>query len=65
MDLEIHSVDANATGKRKACEVEFDALSQDAIEVLIRKDIDHICSIFGIPVRTLTPANYKVSVLPD
>ena len=30
---------------------EFESLTQDAIERLIRKDIDHICSIFGIPVR--------------
>lgn len=51
MDLEMHRIDANASGKRKACEVEFESLTQDAIERLIRKDIDHICSIFSIPVR--------------
>ena len=55
MDLEYQRIDANASGKRKACEVDFDTLSQDAIEGLIRKDVDDICSIFGVPVRNSCP----------
>lgn len=36
--------------KRKIYEVDCDSMSQEAIEELIRKDVDHISSIFGIDV---------------
>lgn len=38
------------TAHRRACDVEFDPLPQEAVEAAIRKDIDHISSIFGVSV---------------
>lgn len=48
-----------SAGKRKACEVEFDAMPQEVVERLIRKDVDHISSIFGVSVSHSTcPGSY-------
>jgi ariadne-1 len=35
---------------KKSYEVDYDSLSQQAIERLISKDVDHICGIFGVDV---------------
>lgn len=50
MDIEMPRDGDNSSSKRKACEVEFDTLPQEAVEALIRKDVDHISSIFGVSV---------------
>ena len=39
------------SNKRKIYDVEFESLTQTDVEALIRKDVEHICSIFGITVR--------------
>lgn len=39
-------------GKHKAYEVEYDSLSQAAVEKLMKQDVDHICGIFGVDVGT-------------
>ena len=54
MELDIPRDNDASSSKRKAYEVDFDALSQDAVENLIRKDVEHISSIFGIPVSLMT-----------
>ena len=36
---------------RMAYEIEFESLPQDAIEALIRKDVEQISGIFGVSVR--------------
>ncbi|TDL25950.1 hypothetical protein BD410DRAFT_783951 [Rickenella mellea] len=38
----------SSRGKRKVYEVDFESMSQDAVQALIKKDVDHISSIFGI-----------------
>ena len=42
----------SAGSKRKAYEVDFEAYAQEAVENLIRKEIDHVTGIFGISVST-------------
>lgn len=37
-------------GKRKSYEVEYESLSQGAVEKLIKDDVEHICGIFGVDV---------------
>jgi ariadne-1 len=37
-------------GKRKSYEIEYESLSQSAVENLIREDIEHISGIFGVDV---------------
>lgn len=57
MDMETFNndfvVDASSS-KHKVYEVPFESLPQEAVEELIRKDIDHICSIFGVNVSNNT-----------
>jgi ariadne-1 len=36
--------------KRKSYEVDFDSLSQEAVERLMRRDADDICGILGVDV---------------
>ncbi|EJD02922.1 uncharacterized protein FOMMEDRAFT_20123 [Fomitiporia mediterranea MF3/22] len=48
MDIEMHKGTITSEGKRKACEVEFDTMPQESVEALIRKEVDHITSIFGV-----------------
>ncbi|KAI5119853.1 hypothetical protein M0805_000687 [Coniferiporia weirii] len=48
MEMELPRSDRGLMGKRKACEVEFDIVPQEAVESLIRKDVDHLSSIFGV-----------------
>lgn len=47
-----------SAGKRKACEVEFDTMPQEVVEGLIRKDVDHISSIFGVSVSSLVSLQF-------
>ena len=49
--MEITRGGLTSAGKRKACEVDFDTLPQGSVEALIRKDVEHISSIFGVSVR--------------
>lgn len=37
--------------KRKVSDVDFETMAQADVEALIRRDTEHICSIFGISVR--------------
>lgn len=39
-----------SSSKRKIYEVDFDTLPQEAVEDLIRKDVEYIGSIFGVDV---------------
>lgn len=39
-------------GKRKSYEVDYDSLSQSAVEKLIKEDVDYICSICGVDVSS-------------
>ncbi|KAL5507452.1 hypothetical protein ACEPAH_6908 [Sanghuangporus vaninii] len=48
MDIELARDGLTSAGKRKACEVDFDTVTQDAVEALIRRDVEHISSIFGV-----------------
>ena len=63
MELDPPLDDRASSSKRKAYEVEFDSLPQNAVETLIRKDVDHISSIFGVSVRTEPSAILRT--LPD
>ena len=36
--------------KRKSYEVEHESLSQQAVETLMARDVDHIIGIFGVDV---------------
>ena len=37
---------------KKSYEVDYDVLSQQAIERAISKDVEHICGIFGVDVSS-------------
>lgn len=37
-------------GKQKSYEVEYESLSQQAVENMMQQDVDHICGIFGVDV---------------
>lgn len=39
-----------SSSKRRIYEVDFDTLPQEAVEDLIRKDVEYIGSIFGVDV---------------
>ena len=36
--------------KRKLYEIDYESLSQSAVEKLMQDDIDHICGILGVDV---------------
>ena len=40
-------------GKLKSYEVEYESLSQTAVERLMQRDVDHICGILSVDVRVL------------
>ena len=52
MDNEDYKVESSK-GKLKSYEVEYESLSQTAIERLMQRDVDHICGILGVDVRIL------------
>lgn len=41
-------------GKKKAYEVDYEDLTQQAVENLMQADVDHITALFGVDVRTLS-----------
>jgi ariadne-1 len=49
MDNEDYKVASK--GKLKSYEVEYESLSQTAVERLMQRDVDHICGILGVDVR--------------
>ena len=51
MDNEDYKVASK--GKLKSYEVEYESLSQTAVERLMQRDIDHICGILFVNVRVL------------
>jgi hypothetical protein len=52
MDMDNYGDDFKvaAKGKRKPYEVDYESLSQQAVEKLMQRDVDHICGIFGVEV---------------
>lgn len=54
MDMDAFGEDFKVVpkGKHKAYEVEYESLSQAAVEKLMKQDVDHICGIFGVDVST-------------
>ncbi|RXW20420.1 hypothetical protein EST38_g5437 [Candolleomyces aberdarensis] len=51
MDL-VDDFKSSAKGKRKSYEVDFDSLSQEAVEKLMKRDADDICGILGVDMST-------------
>ncbi|KAJ2926523.1 hypothetical protein H1R20_g10583, partial [Candolleomyces eurysporus] len=51
MDL-VDDFKSSAKGKRKSYEVDFDSLSQEAVEKLMKRDADDICGILGVDIST-------------
>lgn len=53
MDLDVLDESVKYSGKaaRKVYQVEFESLSQNAVEQLIKQDVEHISSIFGVEVN--------------
>ncbi|KAF8196588.1 hypothetical protein BJ912DRAFT_955748 [Pholiota molesta] len=54
MDMDNYGDDFKvaAKGKRKPYEVDYESLSQQAVEKLMQRDVDHICGIFGVEPDT-------------
>lgn len=52
MDMDNYGDDFKvaAKTKRKPYEVEYESLSQQAVEKLMQRDVEHICGIFGVEV---------------
>jgi hypothetical protein len=42
-------------GKHKSYEVDYESLSQSAVENLMAEDVDYICSVCGVDVSSLAP----------
>lgn len=51
MDLDNEDYRVASKGKPKSYEVEYESLSQAAVEKLMQRDVDHICGILGVDVR--------------
>jgi ariadne-1 len=49
MDMEA-SFKVPSKGKRKSYEIDYDSLSQEAVDKLAQQDVDHISGIFGVDV---------------
>jgi len=54
MDMDNEDYKVASKGKHKSYDVEYESLSQTAIERLMQRDVDHICGILGVDVRVLT-----------
>ena len=54
-DMEMDKKDNKmaAKGKLKTYEVEYESLSQTAVERLMQRDVDDICGILSVNVRVL------------
>lgn len=56
MDMDVYGGDdfkVVPKGKRKAYEVDYESLSQSAVERLIKEDVDYICSVCGVDVSRI------------
>jgi len=52
-------------GKRKSYEVDYESLSQQAVEKLMSRDVDHICGIFGVDVSGRLSVVVDIEKLTD
>ena len=59
MDNEDYKVASK--GKLKSYEVEYESLSQTAVERLMQRDIDHICGILFVNVRALSYLSFVLN----
>jgi ariadne-1 len=52
MDMDTYNEDFKVTSgnKKKAYEIDYESLSQAAVEKLMQADIEHICGILGVDV---------------
>lgn len=52
MDMDGYNDDFKVAAKVKSkpYEIDYESLSQTAVEKLMQKDVDHICGIFGVDV---------------
>jgi hypothetical protein len=53
MEMDNDDYKVASKGKLKSYEVEYESLSQTAVERLMQRDIDHICGILFVNVRVL------------
>ena len=53
MEMDNEDYKVATKGKLKSYEVEYESLSQTAVERLMQRDIDHICGILFVNVRVL------------
>lgn len=51
--------------KTKSYEVEHDSLSQQAVEKLMARDVDHICGIFGVDVSISYFRSIKILIFSN
>ena len=56
MEMDNEDYKVTSKGKLKSYEVEYESLSQTAVERLMQRDIDHICGILFVNVRV--PPSY-------
>ena len=60
MEMDNEDYKVVSKGKLKSYEVEYESLSQSAVERLMQRDVDHICGILGVDVRTPLCITYFV-----
>ena len=53
MEMDNEDYKVASKGKVKSYEVEYESLSQTAIERLMQRDVDHICGILFVNVRVM------------
>lgn len=53
MDAFADDYKVSSKGKRKSYEVDYESLSQSAVEKLMQQDMEHISGIFGVDVSLL------------
>ena len=51
MEMDNEDFKVASKGKLKSYEVEYESLSQIAVEKLMQRDVDHICGILFVNVR--------------
>jgi ariadne-1 len=55
MEMDNEDYKVASKGKLKSYEVEYESLSQTAVERLMQRDVDHIRGILFVNVRVLPP----------
>ena len=55
MEMDNEDFKVSSKGKLKSYEVEYESLSQTAVERLMQRDVDHICGILFVNVGVLPP----------